>query len=91
VETFPRTAAPRRIRLKLRAITPRDVEVRAGDTVLFRGPVAVQAAWIDLPALTPIVAGRLRLELRSAAAPVKENGQPGARALGFALHGLEVQ
>lgn len=91
VETFPRTAAPRRIRLKLRAITPRDVEVCAGDTVLFRGPVAVQAAWIDLPALTPIVAGRLRLELRSAAAPVKENGQPGARALGFALHGLEVQ
>ena len=91
VETFPRTSAPRQIRLKLRAITPREVEVRSGETVLFRGPVAGPAAWIELSAVAPATAGRIRLELRSAAAPEKENAQPGARALGFALYGVEVK
>jgi hypothetical protein len=91
LETSPRATAPLRVRLKVNAITPREIEVRCGGAVLFRGNVTSQSAWLDLPAVPAVAPGRLRLELRSVAPPLPESNQPGARALGFALHGVELR
>lgn len=90
LETAPRATTPLPVRLKIRAITPRPVEIRAGNDVVWRGEVGERPAWIDFQA-TPPERGRLVLELRSDAAPVKENDQADARALGFALYGVELK
>jgi hypothetical protein len=90
IETAPRATQPLRVRLKLRGITPRDVDVLSGATVVWRGAVGERPAWVEFEA-TPQERGRLRLELRAAAPPVRENDHPDARALGFALYGVEVR
>jgi hypothetical protein len=90
IETAPAAAMPRRARLKLRAMSPRELEVRQGEAVLFRGTVGTQSQWIQLPAIDPRRPRPLRFELRSPEAPVLEGGQPGARALGFAVQGVEL-
>lgn len=90
VETAPRNSAPVPVRLKVRAITPRPVEVRAAGSVVWRGEVGERPAWIEFRA-TPHERGRLLLELHSDAAPVKENDHADARALGFALYGVELK
>jgi hypothetical protein len=89
VETSPRATTPLRLRLNVRAFTPRTLEVREGDTILFRGPVTTSYTWIDLPALVPRQQGQLHLELRSPEPPVPENTQPGSRGLAFALRAIE--
>lgn len=91
VETAPRSTAPIRLRLRLRALAPREVEVRRGDEVIQRVRVEPSATWITLPPQVPQSPGQLRLTLRSAALPVAESTQPGARALGFALLGVELE
>ncbi len=90
VETAPRDHVPVRARLKIRAITPRPVEVRVAADVVWRGEVGERPAWIEFSA-TPQERGRLVLELRSDAAPVRENEHADARALGFALYGVELR
>ncbi|MGH7943857.1 MAG: hypothetical protein ACREH8_21575 [Opitutaceae bacterium] len=89
IETSPRTAFPVQVRIKLRAITPREVEVRDGETVLWRGVVNTQREWIEFAA-RPQAPGRLSLELGSGAASVRENEQADARGLGFAVYAVEV-
>lgn len=91
VETAPRTAAVQQVRLKVRAMTPRDFEVRQGATTIYRGRLTVQSQWITLPVEAAPAPGRLLLELRAMGEPVRENDQPEARALGFALQGVEVK
>lgn len=91
VEVSPRNAAALRLRLKLRAIAARSVEVRLGETVLFRGEVPAAPTWIELPSAAPVEPGRLRLELTSPSPPVREGEQPGARLLGFAVHGVDLR
>ncbi|WP_414664587.1 DUF2339 domain-containing protein [Horticoccus sp. 23ND18S-11] len=90
IEIAPRTLAPVRVRLKLRAIAPRDIEVLAGTQVVWRGPVGERVAWVEFEA-TPAARGRLELELRSSTPAVRENDHADARALGFALYGVEVK
>jgi len=90
VEMAPRDTAPVPVRLKIRAITPRPVEIRAGGDVVWRGDVGVRPAWIEFRA-PPSERGRLLLELRADAPPVKENDHADARALGFALYGVELK
>lgn len=90
LETAPRGTAAQTVRLKIRAIAPRPVEVRAGDAVVWRGEVGERPAWIEFRA-PPQARGRFEIELRSAVAPVKENAHADARALGFALYGVEVR
>jgi hypothetical protein len=91
IETSPQATAPLCVRLKVRAITPRALEVRQGATMLFSGNVTPQSNWIELSPVSPSGPGRLRLELSSSLPPTRESEQPGARALGFALHGVEVR
>jgi hypothetical protein len=90
VEMAPRDAAVVPVRLKIRAITPRPIEVRDAAGVVWREKVGERPVWIDFRA-TPRERGRLVLELRSAAAPVKENDHADARELGFALYGVALQ
>jgi hypothetical protein len=90
IETAPH-ALPVRVRLQVRTIAPRELEVRHEGQIIFRGPVSVQRQWIDLPALAPPATGGLRLELRSPASAVPENPQAGARSLGFALYAIDVR
>jgi hypothetical protein len=49
------------------------------------------ARWVEVPLSAPPVPGRRQLELRSAADPVREGPQPDARALGFAVYGMELR
>ena len=82
--------APIRLRLRVRAIQPRELEVRAGNTLLWRGPVGERREWVEFEA--PLTEPRtLRLTLSSPAAPVRENGTLAARALSFALYDVEVR
>jgi hypothetical protein len=90
IETAPRRL-PVRVRLQVRAIAPRDLEIRHEGQVVFRGRLGVQRQWIDLPLLTAPANGVLPLDLYSPTAPVAENAQADARALGFALHAVEVR
>ena len=78
---------PRRVRLALRGMTPRPVEIRQGDRVLWSGEAGAQVSWIVLPA-GQVAAGRVELELRSPAPAVVEG--PDGRALGFAVYGVKV-
>ncbi|MBI5692744.1 MAG: hypothetical protein HZC55_21920 [Verrucomicrobia bacterium] len=87
----PRAMADGRVRLRVRGITPRPLEVRQAGLVIFRGNLTTDYAWIDLPPLATGPNGELRLELASPAPPVRENPTPGARALGFALRGVEMR
>jgi hypothetical protein len=86
----PRATAPVHVRLKVRAIAPRTIEIRDGAAVVWRGEVRTDAVWIDFNA-TPRERGRLVLELRSEAPPVRESDEPGARALSFALYRAELE
>lgn len=89
VEFAKPATAPIRLRLRVRAIQPRELEVRAGDTLLWQGPVGERREWIECAA--PGTEGRtLRLTLSSTAAPVPEHGSPAARALSFALYDVDV-
>ena len=90
VETAPRDTAPVQVRLKIRAITPRPVEIRVAGETVWRGDVAERPAWIEFTA-TPRARGRLLLELQSPAAPVRENEHADARGLGFAVYGVELR
>ena len=89
IETSPRGSLPMRVRLKLGAISPREVEVRAGPTVLWHGTVTEKPAWIEMPSV-PRERGRIELAIVSAVPPVRESQAPSARALGFAIHGVQL-
>jgi hypothetical protein len=82
---------PLQVRLRVRAITPRDIEVRQGETVLFRGAVSTPYQWIEFPTVPLRSPGALKLTLKSTAAPELESSRPGARALGFAVRGIELR
>ena len=90
VETAPRDTAPVRVRLKIRAITPRVVEIRVAGSTVWRGDVGERPSWIEFAA-TPAARGRLVLALSSSAAPVRENEHADARALGFAVYDVELK
>jgi hypothetical protein len=89
IDTSRRGSLPMRVRLKLGAITPREIEVRAGTAVVWRGLVGEKPAWIEIPSV-PRERGRIVLAITSAVAPVRESAAPEARALGFALHGVQL-
>ncbi|MBM3854671.1 MAG: hypothetical protein FJ399_16220 [Verrucomicrobia bacterium] len=91
IETSPPASGPLHLRLRMRGMSPRGIEVWHGETAVFRGQIPTRPTWIDLPALTPPAGGILRLEVRSAAAPVRESEQRDARLLGFAVSGIEVR
>lgn len=90
VETAPRRAGPAHLRLKLRGMTPRPVEVRADGTVLWAGTVEEKLEWIRFPVELP-ASGRLVLAVQSPVPGVRENEHADARALGFAVYGVALE
>jgi hypothetical protein len=89
IETSPRATAALRVRLKLHAIAPRELEIRDGTGVLWRGSVGEKPAWLEV-ATTPGEGGRIILDMVSDAPGVRENDHPDARALSFAVSGVIV-
>jgi len=90
IRTWPRAARDLQVRLALLALAPGTVEIRDDGRCLWRGPVGKELRWITLPPV-PAGTGRLRLELASHAPPPRESAAPGARALGFAVYGVELE
>jgi hypothetical protein len=88
VRTWPHRAAAR-LELQLRAVTPREIEVRHAGRVVWRGEVGDRPQWIALPEL-PFERGGLRLELRSPAPPVGEGAADTARHISFACFGARL-
>lgn len=89
LEWAPAGATPRRVRLRLAALTTRPVEVRQGDALGWRGEVGPRAAWVEVP-VSSSAPGTLHLAVSSPAPGQPEGTQVGARRLGFALRGVEV-
>ena len=90
VETAPAVTRPVEVRIKLRAITPRQLEVHDGTSIVWRGLVAQRTHVISFSAV-PASSGQLCLQLGSDAAPVRENEQPETRGLGFAVYSVELE
>ncbi len=90
LETAPRRAETLTLGLRLRAITPRPIEVRVGGDVLWQGSIGEKLAWVRCPVRLP-ADGRLLVEVRSTAPGVPENAHVDARALGFALYGVVLE
>ena len=89
IDFSPRREEPVNVRLALRGMTPRPLEILQAGRVVWAGNVGAAVQWVELPALGA-TSGRLQLEFHSPAAPVRENAAPGARELGFALYGVRV-
>ena len=89
IETAPRTQHAVNVRLKLRAIAPRTVEVRVDGALVWQGDVGEKLKTIAFPATTN-AGGKLTLAVRSDAAATRENHHPDARSLGFALYGVAL-
>jgi hypothetical protein len=90
IETSPHTTGPLRVRLRVRAFAPREIELRDDRTVLWRGTVGTRLEWIEINA-TQREPGRLFVDFRSEAPPVREGDGPDARPLGFAVYDVEVR
>jgi hypothetical protein len=90
IRTWPPAAHDVQVRLALRAHAPGTIEIRDERRCLWRGPVGPEWRWITLPPV-PAGSGRLRLELASEVPPQLESAAPGARALGFAVYGVEIE
>jgi hypothetical protein len=89
IELSPRRAEPVRVRIKVRAFSPRPLEVRSGETIVWQGSVDVARQWIEFAA-TPQEPGKVMLELRSDAPAVSENADVDARPLGFAVYEVKL-
>lgn len=87
LELTPAVDGLRRVRLAVRGMSPRPLEIRQDGRVLWNGEAAGQVVWIELPAVV-VAGGRAELELRSPAPPMLEG--PGGRALGFAVYGVKI-
>ncbi len=81
---------PAKLRFELRSLTPRQVTIRSGGTVLWSGAVPVGATQVELSirefsnGVTPIV-------LATDSPGVPESSAAGARTLVFAVHDLRVR
>lgn len=82
VDTWPRSGAPVTVRLGLRAPSPREVEVRAADRVLWHGEIGAINHFITV---SGVPRGHTRLEIHTAAPPVRESPNSDARQLGVAV------
>ncbi len=80
-----------RVRLEVRGISARPLEIWHEKTRVWMGEISTTRAWIGLPPLRNPPARELRIELRSPAAPVAEGGTGGGgRPLSFALSGVKL-
>lgn len=87
LDIWPHLDQPRRIAVAVRAFRPRELEIRDGAALLWRGRITERVQWVELPPVAP-VGGRLTLELRSGTSPDAESA--GGRGLSFAVYGVKV-
>lgn len=85
---WPRRDGQGGVRVQLRGITARTLEIRQGGRVLWRGEIGVSRHWISLTGIT-FLQGAASLELASPAVPVPEGPAEG-RELGFAVYDVKV-
>jgi hypothetical protein len=90
IQVAPRAPQSLTVNFKIRAIKPRDLEVRHHNTVLWRGAVGEKASVITFPIVVS-ADGSATLELTSAANAVPESTERNARALGFAIFGVTLE
>jgi hypothetical protein len=88
LKTWQLTPRLLHVRLSARALGPREMEIRQGNTVLWRGKVGTKRETIEFDGVR---GGDNRLEFRTAAPPVPEGNMPDARALGFAIYDVSVE
>jgi hypothetical protein len=88
LQTWPNSESPLRVRLGLRAITPRTVEIRQDTTLLWRGPAGAKLQWIEFDG---VAKGRAQLQFSTDQPAVRESDAPNARALGFAVYDLRIK
>lgn len=87
-ETWPKADATLRLTFALRSLSPRTVVViQEGREI---GRAEVSTARSHHTVALQVVAGRATVEFVTAAAPVPENSDPGARRLAFALYDPEL-
>lgn len=90
VESWPQTTDPVRVRVGLRALSARPVEVRQGATVIWRGEAGPTMQRFAIDGVR-FAAGRGTLEFSTATPPQRESGNPDARALGFAVYNVQIE
>ncbi len=88
IETWPQAGAPVSIKLAMRALAPRTVEIRQDATVLWRGEVGPKLQTVEFRGVR---AGVSALQFSAAAPPVREGGMPDARELGFAVYDCRIE
>jgi hypothetical protein len=89
IETVPRVSGATKVRLKLRAIDPRVVEISEAGAVIWRGEIGERLTWIEFNANSH--EGRIQLAVQSAAEPRRENENADARSLNFAVYGVQLK
>jgi hypothetical protein len=90
IETSPRSLAPLKMRLRVRSIAPRQLQIRSAGNLLWRGTVGPKLEWIEVSA-APQMPGKLSIDLLSDDPPVRESEDPDARMLAFAVYGVELR
>jgi hypothetical protein len=87
IETWPQKGGTMHLQLALRALTPRAVEIRQDEKLLWRGEVGPKLQSIDVAG---VHLGNSAIEFSSDLPPVPESSTSGARALGFAIYDLRL-
>lgn len=90
MRTFPPATSTRLVRVKLRGISDRAIEISDGAGVVWRGTLREGLEWIEFPA-APREHGRLVLTVMSSAPPVRESEHAEARALSFVVYGVQLK
>lgn len=83
----PEPAQKASFEIALRAISPRPLEIKQGERILWQGEIGVPRTWITLPEIS-FHAGEATLSFHSPSPPQRENDSSTARALGFAISGV---
>jgi hypothetical protein len=78
-----------RLRVGVRAMTDRRVEIRQGDVVLWSGMAGKTLQTVDVAGVR-LAGGRATLEFSSAAPPERESASADARGLGFAVYNVRL-
>lgn len=87
----PQGAGAERVRVKLRAITPREVKILMGEEVAWQGKIGERTEWIDIAVKQMVLGGTWSLVVVSDAPAVPESSQANARALGVAVYGVALE
>jgi hypothetical protein len=88
VESSPPTDATLQVRMGVRALATRTIEIRQNAIVLWRGTVGEKRQEIEFAGVR---AGSTTLDLSTDAPPVREGAGSDARALGFAVYDLRIE